>query len=144
MCKREDFRIWTQPAGGVEVGESFEDAAIRETFEETGYRIAIDRLVGKYWRPQFSGYGHLMHIFEAHVIGGEPRKCFETIDLGFFPVNELPPRTLSWTHEQIMDALSANEHLIERVQTLPMHIALLLRVGIVLRDLRNKYILKHK
>jgi 8-oxo-dGTP pyrophosphatase MutT (NUDIX family) len=31
---------WATPAGGVEPGESFEAAAVRELFEETGLRVA--------------------------------------------------------------------------------------------------------
>lgn len=144
LCKREDFRIWVTPGGRVEDGESLTDAAIRETWEETGYQVAIDRKVGEYWHPQSAEGGHLAHLYEAHVIGGVPTTSFETIDLGFFPVNQLPSRTLRWTREQIADALSANGQLIERTQTLPTHIAILLRIGVALRDLRNKYILKHR
>lgn len=143
LCKREDFRVWVTPGGGVEDGESLEEAAIRETFEETGFRIAIDRPVGKYWGPQLPQGGVMMHLFQAHVVGGKATTCFETIDLGFFPINDLPPRTLSWAREQIADALAPSEHTVERTQLLPVHLAILLRVGIALRDWRNKHILKH-
>jgi len=39
---------WNQPAGHVEVGESIKDAAIRETLEETGYRVKLDSVQGFY------------------------------------------------------------------------------------------------
>lgn len=38
---------WATPGGGLEVGESFEAAAIRELFEETGIRVdSVDAPVG--------------------------------------------------------------------------------------------------
>ncbi|MGJ5177433.1 NUDIX hydrolase [Bradyrhizobium oligotrophicum] len=33
-------RFWATPGGGLDPGESYEDAACREMFEETGIRIA--------------------------------------------------------------------------------------------------------
>ena len=46
LHKREDFRVWSLPGGKIEPGESWEDAAIRETFEETGIAIDdVERLV---------------------------------------------------------------------------------------------------
>ena len=44
LTKRDDWAVWCLPGGGLEVGESFAQAAIREAFEETGLHIQIDWL----------------------------------------------------------------------------------------------------
>lgn len=42
---------WQFPAGQVESGESPEDAAVRETFEETGLVVAARRIIGDRVHP---------------------------------------------------------------------------------------------
>ncbi|HUY64768.1 MAG TPA: NUDIX hydrolase [Acidimicrobiales bacterium] len=37
---------WSLPKGKLERGESFEDCALREVLEETGYRCVLDRFAG--------------------------------------------------------------------------------------------------
>ena len=45
---RNGMRL-NQPAGHLEVGESLPAAAIRETLEETGYRIHTPELIGRFF-----------------------------------------------------------------------------------------------
>jgi ADP-ribose pyrophosphatase len=52
------------PAGGVEAGESPEDAVRREMIEETGYRVgSVKKLTSFYTSPGFTT--ELMHLYEA-------------------------------------------------------------------------------
>lgn len=41
---RSNSKFWTLPCGSVEKNESFEEACVRETFEETGFNIQITGL----------------------------------------------------------------------------------------------------
>jgi ADP-ribose pyrophosphatase YjhB (NUDIX family) len=56
ICKRAiepGIGLWTIPAGYVELGETLEEAAIRETFEETRARVENLRLFAIYNLPSF-------------------------------------------------------------------------------------------
>ena len=62
----EQSLVYNQPAGHVEVGESLQDAAVRETLEETGWQVRIEALLGVYSHPQSSyGIHYLRHCFVA-------------------------------------------------------------------------------
>ena len=74
---------WTMPGGGLEPGEDPERAARREVREETGYRVAIERLLGIHSRvippgrrltPQAEAPLHTLRIvYRARVTGGRLR-----------------------------------------------------------------------
>ena len=44
--RENGLEVINQPAGHVEPGETLQQAALRETFEETGWRVALTGLLG--------------------------------------------------------------------------------------------------
>lgn len=88
LFERGDFRLWTMPGGFIEPGEKPENAAVRETEEETGYIIEVIRLVGTYHRPQMND---LRYLFLGKVIGGEAiENGPETRQVAWYPINNIP------------------------------------------------------
>jgi 8-oxo-dGTP pyrophosphatase MutT (NUDIX family) len=70
-------RYWFTVGGGLDVGESVLDAAVRELFEETGLRLAPAELAGPVWhettRFPFDGqwYEQEQDFFVARVTSWE-------------------------------------------------------------------------
>ena len=59
-----------QPAGHLEPGETLAAAAMRETLEETGYRVTPTALVGIYrWHSRDTGATFIRFAFAADVTG---------------------------------------------------------------------------
>jgi ADP-ribose pyrophosphatase YjhB (NUDIX family) len=73
--------------GYLELGETVEDGARRETREETGLDVRIDRCLGVYSRPEA---GVVVILYLAHVVGGAPRVCPEVLEIGHFAPHEIP------------------------------------------------------
>ena len=86
---------WALPGGLVEGDETPERAAIRETEEETGYRVALDGLMSMWMRP---GFPILVVNYRAHITGGELRVApDEASEATFFPKERLPAlEELAW------------------------------------------------
>lgn len=53
---------WALPGGFVEIGESVEEAAVREVEEETGLEVSLMGLVGVYSEPQRDPRGHNVSV----------------------------------------------------------------------------------
>ena len=64
--KSGESLVYNQPAGHVEVGEGLIAAAVRETYEETGWLVRIERLIGIYSHVHKErGMHYLRHCFLA-------------------------------------------------------------------------------
>lgn len=68
---------WQFPAGEIERGESSEDAAVRETVEETGLVVAALRLLGERVHPKT---GRRMSYTACEVVSrtGPSSRCRST------------------------------------------------------------------
>jgi ADP-ribose pyrophosphatase YjhB (NUDIX family) len=80
---------WTTPGGRLEDGESPEAAVIREVLEETGYEVAVDRLVGIYSAPFKSDL--VISFLCKPLSRGLWRPDSEIAAVEFFAVDALPP-----------------------------------------------------
>src|SRR5262245_2461294 len=65
---------WTFPGGYVDWSEPVDDAAIRETYEETGLKVALDGLVGVYSYPSTPV---VVIVYRAQVTSGAITLCHE-------------------------------------------------------------------
>jgi ADP-ribose pyrophosphatase YjhB (NUDIX family) len=79
--------LWTCPGGFLEVGESTQEGARRETEEETRLRVEIGELVGVYSRPHAAV---VTIIYEASVVGGTPEPAAETSEVRDFGPDDIP------------------------------------------------------
>ncbi len=84
---------WTMPGGWADVGDVPSEAAERETWEESGFRVRARRLVGVY----DANRTHPLEVFHAFkvvflcdVINGRARPSAETSEAGFFAPEEIP------------------------------------------------------
>jgi ADP-ribose pyrophosphatase YjhB (NUDIX family) len=78
---------WGLPGGFLELGESTQEGARRETEEETELRIEVGRLIGVYSRPHA---GIVTIVYEADVVGGRPEPAAETSEVRAFGPDEIP------------------------------------------------------
>ena len=78
---------WSMPGGFVDLGESVEDAAIRETQEEIGVAITIQNLVGVYSRST----DRIVVVVYAAQTEGTPVRTEEALEVEAFR-----PTTIPW------------------------------------------------
>jgi len=104
LIRRADNERWALPGGCQELTDTPAECAVRECFEETGFRIRIVHLLGV-WSSLRYEYVHYPwkenvfnhFVFRAEIIGGVATTSDETTQIGWFREGELPP--LSDGHE---------------------------------------------
>lgn len=62
------YGLWNFPAGKVDLGESLEQAAIREAKEESGYDVELVKEIDIF---HAQATDVVKHAYEAKIIGGE-------------------------------------------------------------------------
>ena len=112
---------------------------MRETEEETGYQIAVERYVGRYIRPDGPLGRAETYCFVGRVVGGEAiKKGSETAAVGWFEPDRLPGRFLDSNRQRLVDALAHHAEPVERILAVPRWQQWLMKILLALRDLRNR------
>jgi ADP-ribose pyrophosphatase YjhB (NUDIX family) len=112
LTRRQDNGLWCLPGGHMNLGESVQDTVIRETEEETGLKVVVERLVGVYSRP-YPGYVYkdprkqiVVVTFVCRVVGGTLQLSDETTDVGYYYPDQMPGELLPGHESRIRDAMS--------------------------------------
>ncbi|MGH8378205.1 MAG: NUDIX domain-containing protein [Gammaproteobacteria bacterium] len=71
--RRDPPHGWALPGGFVDVGETLEQAAVREAEEETGLKVQLKVLLGCYSDPTRDVRGHTVSAVYIAEAAGEPR-----------------------------------------------------------------------
>ncbi|MBI3741457.1 MAG: NUDIX domain-containing protein [Chloroflexi bacterium] len=143
LHRREFYWLWDLPGGGIDLNETPTDAAMRETREETGYEVEVEKWIGVYRHPSVYSFGdQVTNLFLARVVGGKANQFgLETMGLGWFAPQELP-RDLEPIHKQmILDALSDARTPFNRVIKFAAWKLFLARIGFFMMRWRN-YLLR--
>lgn len=107
---RSDTHDWGIPGGGMELGDSFEETARRELYEETGLIVKQLEVIGiasgkefYYKFPHGDEIYNATVIFKAKNITGEIKKNEESLELAYYPLESLPK--LNYTTRKILEKI---------------------------------------
>jgi len=98
LVKERVDGCWTLPGGWADVGETPSEVAVKEVYEESGYRTRAVKLIAVYDRDM-QGHPPFPHsvyklFFLCELLGGSPSPSIETEEVGFFPEDGIPELSL--------------------------------------------------
>ena len=110
LQRRGDCNLWGFPGGALELGETPEQAAVREVKEETSLDVQVGQLLGVYTETDAvcsngDFYQSVCIVYALTAVGGE-LYCDndETLELKYFPLDN-PPQLFCKQHEQMLQDL---------------------------------------
>lgn len=113
LAHRRDIDWWNLPGGGVEAGETVEEAMQREVHEETGLEVAIEQLVGVYSKPLKQ---EVVLTFRCHPTSGHLTETEESRECRYFDPEAVPRNLLPKHRQRLEDALLKQSQAVLRTQ----------------------------
>ncbi|MEW5756729.1 MAG: NUDIX hydrolase [Pseudomonadota bacterium] len=92
---------WALPGGFVDVGETLEQAAVREAAEEVSLEVTLVDLLGCYSDPARDPRSHTASAVYVAQARGEPRAADDAANLAVFAPGEFP-KELAFDHGRIL------------------------------------------
>jgi 8-oxo-dGTP pyrophosphatase MutT (NUDIX family) len=90
LVHRPKYDDWSLPKGKLDKGEDFEEAALREVWEETGLRCTLGRELGDATYKDNKDRDKLVRYFEMHPESGEFTPNDEVDELRWVRLAEAP------------------------------------------------------
>jgi ADP-ribose pyrophosphatase YjhB (NUDIX family) len=115
LTRRSDNGRWALVAGILEPGEEPGDAVVREAFEETAVRVVPERLAAVMIDPDIvypngDQATYLALVFRCrYVEGAATVNDDESLEVGWFAVDDLPPDVTPPQREKVRLALRDDE-----------------------------------
>ena len=97
---------WCLPGGFIELGETMEQAALRELEEETGLVGRVESFVGVFAQPSRMYGGVIIFGYRVSVVNGQPAAADDMQELGWFLPDALPPVAFE-SHRRLIAQLFA-------------------------------------
>lgn len=102
--KKDPFKnMLALPGGFVKLGETVENAAIREAKEETSLDVELKAILGVYSDPKRDPRGQVISIvFIAKPVGGELKSGSDAKEASWMSLKDIKSQKFAFDHEKII------------------------------------------
>lgn len=111
LVKESADGCWAMPGGWGDIGDTPAEMVAREAWEESGYTVRVDKLIGVYDANRVDPlefYHAYKLVFLCSITAGEATTSIETLAVDFFAPDNLPPLSEVRTNQKILDEVFAH------------------------------------